>query len=266
MGDEIYRPLIEDIVWSYSNLETFDDCRYRWFLKYISKLKSEDKFYASYGLFMHTLLEKFYRGEMSKDDMLTTFLTDFSKEVKGTRPKASIVQKYIQCGIAYLESFEPFRFEMVSVEEKIYFEIDGIPFVCRIDYIGKEDGEYVVVDNKSRDLKPRSNRKKPTVKDKELDSMLRQLYLYAAAVKQKYGKFPKSLCFNCFKNGVFIEEPFNEEKYNEAIEWAKETVKKIMETDEFYPNREYFSCKYICGMSSQCCYDIEARAERRWRV
>lgn len=148
MGDEIYRPLIEDIVWSYSNLETFDDCRYRWFLKYISKLKSEDKFYASYGLFMHTLLEKFYRGEMSKDDMLTTFLTDFSKEVKGTRPKASIVQKYIQCGIAYLESFIDV-YELVRKKDNKQF---GYSIITKSIGSGKESRFTVV--NKVYDEDP----------------------------------------------------------------------------------------------------------------
>jgi len=265
MSGEIYRPLIEDIVWSYSNLESFHDCRYRWFLKYIKHCKPEDKFYASYGLFMHTLLEKFYRGEMSKDEMLTTFLTAFSTEVLGTRPKASIVQKYIQRGIDYLKSFEPFPYKTVAIEEKIDFSVDDIKLTCRIDYIGEdENGDIIVIDNKSRDLKERSTRKQPTLKDKELDSMLKQLYLYSAAIKEKYGKFPKYLCFNCFKAGVFIKEPFVEEAYNNTIDWIKNTVDEIKETDDFYPNREFFACHYICGMSSQCCYDIQAR-RAEWR-
>ena len=37
--------------------------------------------------------------------------------------------------------------------------------------MGEEDGYLVIVDNKSRDLKQRSKREKPTLKDKELDSM-----------------------------------------------------------------------------------------------
>lgn len=265
MGEVNYRPLIEDMVWSYSRLEIFDDCPYRWFLQYIHtpKLKKEEKFYASYGLFMHNLLEKFYKHEASKDEILNEFITKFSTEVKGRRPKASTVQKYIQAGIEFFSNLEQFRFDTVSVEERIEFEIDGIPFVCRVDYIGMEDGEYVVVDNKSRDLKPRSKRSKPTLKDKELDSMLRQLYLYAEAVRQKYGKLPKSLCFNCFRTGIFIEEPFNEDAYHEAIQWAKEKVEEIAGTDDFYPNREFFSCHYICSLSSHCCYDIQARREER---
>lgn len=263
MGEVSYLPLIEDMVWSYSRIESFADCPYRFFLKYISHCKEMDKFYATYGSFMHKLIERYYRKELTKDEMVTEFLTGFSSNVKGTRPQQSVVQKYIKCGVEYLKSFQPFPFDMVGVEKKVEFEVAGMPFVGFIDYLGEKDGEYYVVDNKSRDLKPRSNRSKPTVKDKELDKMLRQLYLYSAAVKQEYGKFPKSLCFNCFRTGVFIEEPFKIEAYNEAVNWATSMIEDIKSTDDFYPNREFFSCYYICGVSNDCIYDIAAREERR---
>lgn len=269
MGEISYRPLIEDMTWSYSRLEIFDDCPYRWYLQYIHqpRLKKESKFYAAYGSFMHELLEAFYSNEITKDEALTMFLTQFTEKTKGTgRPKAATVQKYFQSGKEFLKSLEPTRFETVSIEERIDFNIDGIPFTCRIDYLGTEDGEFVVMDNKSRGLKPRSNRAKPTLKDKELDSMLRQLYIYAEAVRQKYGKLPKLLCFNCFRTGIIIEEPFNEDAYHEAIQWAKNKVEEISGADEFYPNRDFFSCYYICSLSDHCCYDREARAGRRYRI
>ena len=236
MGEVSYRPLIEAMTWSYSRLEIFDDCPYRWFLTYIHtpKLKKEDKFYAAYGLFMHDLLEKYYKGENSKEEILMMFLTQFKERTKGTgRPKAVTVQKY---------------------------------FTVRIDYLGEENGYFVIVYNKSRDLKPRSGREKPTLKDKELDSMLKQLYIYDEAVRQKYCKLPKLLCFNCFRTGVFIEEPFNEDAYREALSWAQHKVEEISGADEFYPNREFFSCYYLCGLSNHCCYDLAARAERRTRA
>lgn len=254
MGEVSYRPLIDEMVWSYSRLESFDDCPYRWFLKYIKHCKESDQFYASYGSFMHKLIEQYYRGELEKDEMLTRFLLDFKKEVRGLRPKQGIVEKYIQCGSEYLKSFKPFRFNMVDVEKRVEFSVGDIPFVGFIDYLGEEDGEYIIVDNKSRDLKPRSKRAIPTVKDQELDLMLRQLYIYSAAVKQEYGKFPKLLCFNCFRTGVFIEEPFNENAYNEAIKWAQKQVEVIKDEEDFIPYLDYFSCRFICGVNNDCDY------------
>lgn len=254
MSDMIYRPLIEDMTWSYSRIKCFEDCPYRFYLKYISGCKEIPQFYASYGSFMHKLIEEFYRGKLTKEDMLTKFLFDFQTEVKGERPKESTVSKYIQCSVEYLRGFSPFPYTMVDVEKKVEFKIGDRKFVGFIDYLGEKDGEYYIVDNKSRELKPRSKRAKPTAKDQEFDEMLTQLYLYAAAVKQEYGKFPKALCFNCFKNGVFIEEPFSEKVFSETVEWSLKTIDDIADENEFLPRLDFFSCKNICGVKDECCY------------
>jgi len=257
MGESIYRELIKDMTWSYSRLEAFDSCPYRWYLQYIHypKLMKEDKFYAVYGLFMHELLESYYTAKMAKDEVMLAFLTQFPERTQGAgRPNPGTVRKYFQSGKEYIRNLKPLRFDMVSVEEKIDFHIGGMLFTGRIDYLGTEDGEYVIVDNKSRDLKPRSGRAKPTLKDKELDIMLRQLYIYAEAVRQKYGKLPKLLCFNCFKTGMLIEEPFREDAYHEALLWAEGKIREILDVDEFPPNIEFFGCSYICSYSSHCCY------------
>ena len=261
-----YKLIMDGFTWSYSRIKCYDDCPYQFFLKYFCDIEEEPLFYSSYGSFIHKLIEKYYRGILSKDDMLTEFSTEFYNNVKGARPQESTVQKYIKCGIEYLSSFRPFEYKMIDVEKRVEFEIGGLNFLGFIDYLGEKEGEYYIVDNKSRDLKPRSKRKKPTVKDQELDIMLKQLYIYSAAIKQEYGKFPKALCFNCFRTGVFIEEPFNENSYNEAVEWVKNKVEEIKSTDDFYPNRDFFLCHYICGVSNECIYDQMAREERRGKV
>ncbi|MBP5462717.1 MAG: PD-(D/E)XK nuclease family protein [Lachnospiraceae bacterium] len=257
MGEISYKPLVEDMTWSYSRIECFNDCPYRFFLKYIRHCDEKPQFYSSYGSFMHKLLEQYYRGELTKEEMQTKFLFDFSKEVQGIRPQESTVRKYIEAGIEYLRGFNPLPFKMIDVEKEVRFEIGGRPFVGFIDYIGEKDGELYIVDNKSRDLKPRSGKAKQTAKDKELDEMLKQLYVYAAAVKQEYGRFPKYLCFNCFKTNTFIEEEFNENKFTETIEWITKSIEDIVDSadnEDFYPNVEFFGCYYICGVSDDCLF------------
>lgn len=226
----------------------------RWFLKYIRHYKEPPGFYSSYGSFMHKLIELYYRGELSKEEMSTRFLLGFQTEVEGERPQASTVEKYIRCGLEYLNSFKPFPYNMIDVEKKVKFEIDGIPFVGIIDYLGEKYGELYIVDNKSRDLKPRSHRAVPTAKDKELDSMLKQLYIYSEAVKYEFGAYPKALCFNCFKSGAFIEEPFDPEAHKQALEWAVKNIEDIKKTELFYPRVDYFSCTNLCGLRDECCY------------
>lgn len=254
MGNVSYRPLLEDMVWSYSRIECYHDCPYRFFLKYIDKSPESPLFYSSYGLFMHRILEQYYKGELKKEDMKTKFLFGFQKEVQGERPKPSTVEKYISDGVSYLGGFQPFPCHTVAVEQRLPFNVNGIPFVCVIDYIGEENGELCIIDHKSRDMKPRSGRKKPTKTDEELDSMLRQLYLYSAAVKQHYGVLPKKLCFNTFRNDLLIEEPFSEKAYEQTLDWAKRSVEYIIEEDDYYPNIEFFGCLFLCGFREECCY------------
>ena len=257
MSDLIYRPLIEGMTWSYSRIDCFNSCRYKWFLRYIDDVdgtNAEPMFYSSYGSFMHEIIEKYYKGKLAKEDMVAEFLCNFSAKVVGKRPSESIVQKYIQLGVEYLKGFEPFPYNCVAVEKKVHFKLNGDLFVGVIDFLGEKDGEYYIVDNKSRELKPRSNRKKPTAKDAELDEMLVQLYLYAEAVKQEYGKYPKALCFNCFKNRVFIEEPFDENKLHDATSWAAKTIERIKNVEDFYPNIDFFYCRNLCEYSHECCY------------
>lgn len=217
-------------------------------------MKETPQFFSSYGSFVHKLLEQFYNGELTKEQLPAKFLFDFKKEVQGERPKESIVEKYIQRGLEYFNTFTPLPYKIIAVEKKVEFEIDGISFVGYIDYLGEEDNELVVVDNKSRDLKPRSRRKEPTENDLLIDKMLRQLYLYSKGVQQEYGRFPKKLCFNCFKAGTFIEEPFNMAAYNEAINWAKTHIEEIANTTDFPPNIDFFNCKHLCGFGQECCY------------
>ena len=254
MGEISYRPLIEGMTWSYSRLTGFENCPYAWYMRYIACEEEQPMFYASYGSFMHKLIERYYRGDLRKEDMPTAFLLGFSSEVEGRRPPQSTLLKYIESGRSYCENFEPFPFTVKGVEEELHFDVDGIDFVAFVDYIGERDGKLVIVDHKSRDLKPRSNRQKPTVKDQELDDMLRQLYLYAHGIQQKYGEFPALLCFNCFKNGQFIEESFDPEAYLHTLDWAKQTVDRIAGEETFHPYIDYFYCKNLCGLHDSCCY------------
>ncbi len=265
MGEVNYKPLIDDMVWSFSRVEAYESCPHRWYLRYIRRCKEKDKFYSSYGSFLHKLIEKYYNGELTKAEMLTTFLRDFKKEVRGFRPKASTLKKFIDGAVAYLTNFEPFPYKMIAVEKKVEFEIEGIKFIGYIDFLGQDesDGEFVVIDNKSRDLKPRSGREKPTVKDKELDDILRQLYIYCVAVEQKYGKLPKALCVNCFRTGTFIYEPFHMEAYEEAKKWVLEKIAEIREDEDFEANPNPFSCFWICGVNDNCEFDQSPWKGRR---
>lgn len=263
MGEVNYSPLIDDMTWSYSRAKSYDDCPYGWYLRYIRKCRDGDRFFSAYGTFMHKLIERYYNGEITKDEMLVIFLRDFKKEVRGVRPKEATLKKFIDGAVSYLSSFEPFPYRMIAVEKRVEFDISGIKFIGYIDFLGKDDsdGGLVIIDNKSRDLKPRSSRKKPTLKDQELDHMLRQLYLYSVAIEQEYGELPKKLCFNCFRTGSFICEPFRMDAYESAKAWAVQQVEQIRNDSDFDPTPNPFFCFWICGVSENCEF-----SEAKWKA
>lgn len=71
MGEISYKPLIDDMIWSYSRANSFDSCKYAWYLKYIYGMKENERFFSSYGSFMHKLIELYYRGKITKQEIRT---------------------------------------------------------------------------------------------------------------------------------------------------------------------------------------------------
>ena len=76
-------------------------------------------FYASYGTFMHRLIEEFHNKKKTKEELTHDFLVNFSSDVVGTRPSDRIVKKYIESGIEYFNTLEPWSYETVAVEKRI---------------------------------------------------------------------------------------------------------------------------------------------------
>ena len=225
-------------------------------MKYLHKPKLEEteQFYASYGSFAHEIIEEYYKGKLEKHDMVNKYLFEFSDKVKGKRPNERTLNKYITGGFEYFQNFEPFKYEPVAVEKRVEFDLDGMHFIGYIDYLGLDGDGLVIIDHKSGEIKPRSGRKKPTVKDQKLNAILRQLYLYSAAIKQMYGSFPTKLCLNCFRTGVFIEEEFDKKAYDEAIEWIIMTIEEIKKEEDFPPDVSWFKCHNICELKNECIY------------
>lgn len=254
MGEVTYKPLIDSMQWSFSRISTYEDCPYCWYLRYIRGCQDSDRFYATYGKFLHKLIEKYYSGYYTKEEMIEVFLSDFKREVRGRRPNATIVENYINSGVEYLESFEPFPFEMIDVEKKVEFQIGENDFIGFIDYLGRDGEDLVIVDNKSKAMKPRSNRKKPTRSDKELDSKLRQLYLYSVAIEEEYGRLPKYLCINSIRSNTFVKEPFDVDAYESTKKWATNMIDSIKQDVDFIPDPKMFTCWWICGVSEFCDY------------
>ena len=257
MGLVNYGPVIEDMTWSYSRIKSFEDCPYKWFLKYIRYPTSpkRDMFFSDYGKFIHALLADFFSGEKEKDELMVEYLVRFCDEVHGRAPSQKIFQSYFQSGLDYIRGLSRPDWKILGVEDRVEFEVDGIPIVGFIDLEAElSSGELILMDHKSRNLAPRSKKGRQTKSDDELDKYLRQLYIYSIPFKMRNGAYPSHLCLNCFRENLMIKEDFHEDKLEEAKDWVRKSVKTITEEEDFRPDVEFFKCRYLCEMRDYCEY------------
>ena len=260
-----YKELIDKMRWSYSRLTSFEHCRYGFYLAYIVKdeelYPNESNYYAEVGTFVHKILEKVFKKEMSIDDAPRYFIDHFDECVCETTKESTMQSTYYSC-LEYL-SEEDFSwidgYEILGVELKCEFEIDNYPFVGFIDLLlrDKADGEYVIVDHKSAAYPLKKNGGVKKNQEKSFLTYKRQMYLYAYAVYLKYGKFPKELWWNHFKVNERVKIKFSMEDYEEAIRWFRYQIYLIQREEEYEPNKDYFYCNNLCSFRNSCEYNEE---------
>ena len=243
------------MTFSYSRLTAFDSCKYKWLMKYILGVeKPENSFFSTYGSFIHDLLAKYYRGEGDSETLALEYLEQYFHRVLGKPMHNSTAINYFNQGLDMISSLKPVTERILGVEQEVRWKLGGRDYIGYVDLILQGDNGIIIRDHKSRDLKPRSNRKKPTKGDKELDEYLRQLYMYSKPIKEIYGEYPVSLEFNCYRTQTLIEEPFDEQKYAETCDWAIKKADSIEKNEDWRPNIEFFGCKYLCDVNRECEY------------
>lgn len=249
-----YSNIISDFTWSYSRIGQFEMCPYGFLLSYIKRAPKKPMFFSDYGSFMHMLIEQYLRGFLEKEDLTDAYLFGFKRNITGRAPSSKIFKSYFEQGYDYLSKIDFPYMSPVGVEQKYDFMVGDKKFTGIVDCVAMDDDGLVILDNKSRALKPRSGRKKPTQSGEELDSYLRQLYLYSVPVEQIYHTYPVRLEFNCFRTGQLISEPFREEEFEKTKRWALKTIDTITENEDWSPKIDYWKCNYICDLGDDCCY------------
>lgn len=241
--------------WSFSRISTFDNCPYEFKLTYIDNIDGESNVFAEYGTFVHSILEKLYKGELTVFDLVDYYDEHYKEKVVSEFPPYIDADKYYQTGRAYFENYEPItsKYDVVGVEKRVNIDIEGNRFMGIIDLLlkDKETGEFIVYDHKS---------KSGFKSKKELKKYARQLYLYAYYVKQKYNVLPSKLVFNLFRKGEEVEINFNEKEYEDTLKWFKNEIEAIKSTAEDGFNQKAeadFYCKNLCNVRMWCEKGVE---------
>ena len=227
----MYKKILDEIIWSFSSVNSFETCPKNFYLRRIEHVSTKNNAFAEWGSYMHSLLEAYFKGEADFFDLSFMYMDGYSDSVVEKFPPNKYVdlgESYYDAGMEYLNNFEGLddKYEVIAVEEKCLMEIGKYKFIGFIDLVlrDKTDGRLMIWDHKS---------KSKFSSKRELSEYLRQLYLYATYVKQKYGEYPKTLSFNMFRAGDIVEVEFNQADCDTAVKWFTDTIDKIYETSVF---------------------------------
>jgi len=238
-------------VYSYSQLSSFDECKYNFYLQRIEGLEEEaSNAFAERGSLIHDLLDQWAKKILTKEDMLAEYERRYSNEVVTAWPRIlaskGYAKKAYETGVEFLESFDEFNgYDVLSAEEKFTIQLplsngETRPFVGIIDMMlrDKKSGDLIICDHKSKSLQSFK---------KDENKMYRQQLIYATYVNEHYGQWPDSLMFHLFnESGVKPQRLFSLEEYRETIEWATKQIKGIEE----YSVLDWLTCKekpdYFC--------------------
>jgi hypothetical protein len=266
MGE--YTSEINAMRWSFSRCHGFEGCKYEWYMNYLLKdedgkciYENEQNFYAAFGHFCHEILEMILKKELKIKDSTQYYIDNFDAKVLSYDVPENTREKYFYLGTNYFDTLD-FNwlddYEILGIEKKCLFEIDGIKFIGYIDLLirHKETRKIIVIDHKSSEY---PIGKKGGVLKKKIDdyeSYKKQLYLYCQQVFEEYGVYPDEIAWNYFRDQKWLKLPFIKEEYETARKWAINLIKEIHNEENYLPKLDYFYCNNLCGFRNSCDYKL----------
>ena len=255
-----YKQELDDMTWSYSRIHSYEQCPYSFYKKYIEKENGLDNFYAENGKLIHEIHEKILKGELSIEDCVNYYIEEF--DFIGERERENIETNTLNACVDYLsvvDFAELDKYNIIGIEQKIETKIGKFNVIGFIDLLieDKDTGDIIVLDHKSSKYMLKKNGDVLKGKEKDFLGYKHQLYLYSKWVIEKYGKTPRYLVWNHFKDMKVCKVNFKQEEYEETIKWFKSLIKKIYKDEEFEANKDYVMCNSLCDYRRICEYKNE---------
>ena len=271
---EDYSFIIDQMMWSFSRLNSFYNCKKEWKLHYIDCKETRDSAFSQFGTLLHVGNEKFEKGELTLFDVVDWYKDNFDTYITEKFPfnaYKDLRESYYQSGLAYFEgiNLELEKYNILGVEKRVKFKIDDVPFIGYIDLLleDKKTGDISILDHKSASLKFLKNGKVSKGDEQHLLDFKRQLYMYSKAVKEEYGHI-EFLKWNMLRDNREIVVPWNSREYYETIKWVRDTLKAIKEETVWEEKYDKFYCDNMCGMRDHCplAYHKEEAGDKEWET
>lgn len=245
-------------VYSHSKLSTFEQCPYKYKLKYIQKVPSpiEKTIEALLGTCVHDSLEWLYKKVIegttpTLDDVLEKYISRWQEDykdnilvVKQNLTSEDYKNKGIQFLIDYYTKHHPFKDGTLEMEKQVWINLTEehslIGYIDRLVY-NKDKEEYEIHDYKTANSLP------PQEKiDKD-----RQLALYSIAIKEIFGEDkPVILTWHYLSHNKQI---FSKRTQEELENLKTETIQLIqkIENAKIYPTQKSILCNW-CEYKEYC--------------
>lgn len=267
-----YKEKIDNMVWSFSRLTCFEQCKYAFYLQYLLQDKDtylpESNFYAELGSYVHSILEMIFKGELTVNEASEYYAEHYKENVCYEVKQDTMDKNYELCANYFAEvDFEWLNdYDILGVELNTRTTICGYEFTGFIDLLiqSKRTKDIIIVDHKSSSYPLTKKGGIQKSLEHKFDLYKKQMYLYAYYVYEKYGVFPKEIWWNYFKSNQFVKIPFEESDYKKTLQWFGNSINKIELESEYPDNEDYFFCGNLCNFRNSCEYEQD-RKKNRWK-
>lgn len=254
--------IYNDMTWSFSRLDCFDQCPLMWHKIYIDCEPKRQNAFAQYGSLVHSIIERLLKGEIDTFDAAGVFEKEFAEKITVDFPpikNGDLRSNYYEKGLDYFSNLSANDdiAKILGVEEEIRFEISGKPFIGYIDlrYLDR-DGNMVIQDQKSSNIKFKKDGNPAKASAEKMKHYEYQVYLYSKPFIESGEKVDR-LRWNFFNNQTYYEIPWTANGYKEAINWAEDRLETIGNEALWLPKPDWYFCHNICDVSEGCEYKGE---------
>jgi putative RecB family exonuclease len=230
-------------IYSHSRLSTFEQCPFKYKLRYIDKIRPEIEktIEAHLGSAVHDTLEWIYntiKENPNKNFDLDEIITHYAIKWQESYTNDILIVKkqlsskdYFNKGVEFLANYfqenAPFKDGTIECEKKIFIEIDENTkvqgFIDRLVH-NPSTNEYEIHDYKTANNLP----------SQEKINEDRQLALYSIAIKELYGKDkPVTLVWHYLAHNKKIKSKRTNLELEKLKQETKELIKKIESTKDF---------------------------------
>ena len=208
-GDEIPEQYKNVPRYSFSKMNTFDTCKWAYYLNYIKDEVNKDNIWSIFGGAAHDILEnvKDYNG--NKEKMAEDFLSKFYETVlvgykfaTDEEKNDSIMNRYKANVLDYFDSYYEDDVENEEKEYRIFTYIDGHLIHGYVDRKFTKDGKYYIQDYKTSSMYSKEGK----------EEAKEQLIIYAKDLVDK-GINPEDIiiCWDFIKYAnISMLEPYKE--------------------------------------------------------